>query len=85
VDVEMGIPILLEVTLLVDSDEGSTVGGRFRRDDEGPTDSPVIASVSLMEVGPPIRADCQDAMILLREQVSELGPDGSSHSTTSLD
>jgi hypothetical protein len=48
VDVEMGIPILLEMMSLVDSDEGSTVGRRFRRDDEGPANSPVIASVSLM-------------------------------------
>lgn len=84
-DVEMGIPILLEMMSLVDSDEGSTVGRRFRRDDEGPANSPVIASVSLMEVGPPKRADRNYTMILLRQEISELGPDGSSHSATSLD
>ena len=81
-DVEMGIPILLEMMSLVDSDEGSTVGRRFRRDDEGPANSPVIASVSLMEVGPPIRADRKYTMILLREQIGEFTP---AHSATSLD
>lgn len=82
VDVEMGIPILLQVALLVDSDEGSTVRGRFRRDDEGPANGPVIASVSLMEVGPPKRADRKYTVILLRKQVGEFTP---AHSTTSFD
>jgi len=82
VNVEMGVPILLEVTLLVDSDERPTVGGRFRRDDEGPANSPVITSVGLVEIGPPKRADRKYTVVLLRQEIGKFTP---AHSATSLD
>jgi hypothetical protein len=79
---DVGIAILLEVTLLIDSYYRSTVGAGLSGDNELTTNGPVIASVGLMEVGPPIRADRKYTMILLRQEVSKFTP---AHSTTSLD
>jgi hypothetical protein len=83
VDVKVGIAIPLEVTDLVNSDDGATVGARLSGDDELFTNSPVITSIGLVEVGPPIRADRKYTMVLFWEQVGKFTPD--SHSATSLD
>jgi hypothetical protein len=79
---DVGIAVLLEVTLLIDSYHGAAVRAGLSGDDELTTNSPVIASVGLTEVGPPIRADRKYTMILLRQEVSKFTP---AHSTTSLD
>jgi hypothetical protein len=85
VDVDMGVPILPEVTTFVDSYHRAVVGTRFRRDDELFTSCPVIASVSLVEIGPSTRTDCHDTVVMVIGEIGKFSPDGSSHSATSRD
>jgi len=82
VDMDVGIAVLLEVACLVDSYHGAAVRAGLSGDDELPTDSPVIASVSLVEIGPTPRTDRKYTMVLFRGQVSKFTP---AHSATSLD
>ena len=76
----MGIPMFLEVACLVDSYHRAVVGRRFRRDDELPTDSPVIASVGLTEIGPTPRTDRNYTMVMVIGEVGKFTP---AHSDTS--
>jgi len=71
---EVGIPIPLEVTYLVHSDHLPFVRAGLGSDDELLTNSPVITSVRLVQVGPSTRTDRKDTMSVGLSEVSELYP-----------